>query len=291
MTESENKKASKAEAAPKECFVIMPISDPEGYPKGHFEEVFSQLISPAVVAAGFKPTRADKVAASNLIHVDVISRVISADLCICDLSSKNPNVMFEYGIRQAFDKPTVLIKDDKTDRIFDLSGMRDIEYNCDLRIAAVLQKRSEIQNAIEQTIALQGADGQVFSLVHLLSLAKAAQLPESNSTPESAQFKIIQAQLNTLQEMLVNDDRNYSLKSRSLIRNILRDNTDRNEKLKTQNFSKEYSIVETNGKFLVMDRKTQEVYTFKDQTEIPAKLKSLMSYGDRAQLEDIVPPF
>ena len=34
----------------KECFVIMPISDVDGYPAGHFNEVYTELIKPAVVS-------------------------------------------------------------------------------------------------------------------------------------------------------------------------------------------------------------------------------------------------
>jgi hypothetical protein len=82
-----------------------------------------------------------------MIQLDVVTKVATADLCICDLSTNNPNVMFEYGIRQAFDKPTVLIKDDRTRRIFDLSGFRDIEYDHTLRIANTLAAREQITKA------------------------------------------------------------------------------------------------------------------------------------------------
>jgi hypothetical protein len=34
---------------------------------------------------------------------------------LCDVSGKNANVMFELGLRLAFDNPTIIIKDDKTE--------------------------------------------------------------------------------------------------------------------------------------------------------------------------------
>ena len=37
----------------KKCFVIMPISDAEGYDKGHFTRVYEHLVKPAVIEAGF----------------------------------------------------------------------------------------------------------------------------------------------------------------------------------------------------------------------------------------------
>lgn len=52
----------------KECFVIMPISDAEGYDKGHFTRVYYDIIKPAVESAGHKPIRADEVANSTYIQ-------------------------------------------------------------------------------------------------------------------------------------------------------------------------------------------------------------------------------
>ena len=40
------------EGKTKKCFVIMPISDVEGYPKGHFDRVFKHVIVPACKKTG-----------------------------------------------------------------------------------------------------------------------------------------------------------------------------------------------------------------------------------------------
>ncbi len=289
MAPTEEKRVALNEMTPKECFVIMPISDTDGYPKGHFEEVYSELICPAVIAAGFNPTRADKIAASNLIHVDVISRAINAELCICDLSSKNPNVMFEYGIRQAFDKPTVLIKDDKTDRIFDLSGMRDIVYNSDLRIRSIIQKQNEIKKAIEETIAQQGASGQIFSLVQLLSLSKAAQLPESNNTPESAQFQIIQKQLSALQEMMFSGRAAQKPGYRRVF--LSKKDMDDSFEKKYHDLSPNFSVIERDTKFEILDLKYNNIHILEFFGKIPDGLKKKMSPIEYKKLIDLVHPF
>ena len=41
------------EAKLKTCFVIMPISDVDGYEKGHFIRVYDYLIKPACEIAGY----------------------------------------------------------------------------------------------------------------------------------------------------------------------------------------------------------------------------------------------
>jgi len=51
----------------KSCFTIMPISEQEGYDKGHFNRVYEHIIKPACIKAGFKPIRADEENKTNYI--------------------------------------------------------------------------------------------------------------------------------------------------------------------------------------------------------------------------------
>lgn len=108
----------------RECFIIMPISDVEGYETGHFKKVYEDLISPACVKAGFTARIASDVKETNLIHLDILKSLLDAPMAICDISTHNPNVLFELGIRQAFDKPTVIIKDNSTANIL-ISALYD----------------------------------------------------------------------------------------------------------------------------------------------------------------------
>ena len=69
----------------KKCFVIMPISDAEGYDKGHFTRVYEHLVKPAVIEAGFEPMRADDTSKANFIVVDILKQILESDMAICDL--------------------------------------------------------------------------------------------------------------------------------------------------------------------------------------------------------------
>lgn len=186
---------------PKTCFVMMPISDAEGYPVGHFAEVFSELIKPAVSEAGYECVLATSTGSAHMIQLEVVTKIATAPLCICDLSTNNPNVLFEYGLRQAFDLPTVLIKDDKTRRIFDLSGFRDIEYDHTLRIANILSSRKNIVKAIKDTVEGSEDGQQVFSLVKLMNLTKAA-LPQGDVDPKDARFQLLERKLDGLADIV-----------------------------------------------------------------------------------------
>lgn len=157
----------------KTCFVIMPIADMEGYEPGHFSRVYEHLIKPACANAGFEAHRADFVAASNYIIIDILRKILDSDMVICDLSGRNPNVLYELGVRQAFNLPTVLIKDTKTPKIFDIQGLRYTEYNHALRIDEVQKERDRIQLSISETAA---NPHDINSMIQLLGV-QAAPLP------------------------------------------------------------------------------------------------------------------
>lgn len=205
----------------KKCFVIMPISDCEGYPVGHFKEVFRDLITPAVEEAGYICELATTTSSAHLIQLDVVTKVATADLCICDLSTNNPNVLFEYGIRQAFDKPTVLIKDKLTKRIFDLSGFRDIEYDPSLRHSHVVEARESITTAIKHTVDGRGDTSQIFSLVQLMKLT-AASIPASELSPADAQMQMLMQKIDDLSSRIdANEKREVSKENQQKIAEAL----------------------------------------------------------------------
>jgi len=155
----------------KKCFVIMPISDNPKYDVGHFNRVYIHIIKPACELAGFEPVRADEVNNTNHIAIDIVRKIINSDMAICDLSSRNPNVLYELGIRQSFDKPVTLIKDDITKRIFDIQGFRDIEYSSQLRIDNVQDTIDIIAENLKNTY--ESKSNEINSLIKLLSISSA----------------------------------------------------------------------------------------------------------------------
>lgn len=167
----------------KSCFIIMPISDQDGYDKGHFNRVYEHLIKPACIKAGFKPIRADEEVKTNYIVVDIIRKILDSEMVLCDLSAKNPNVLYELGLRQAFNRKVVLIKDKKTNRIFDIQGLRTIDYDETLRIDEVNKSIDQISKTLSET---HQSEGEINSLIQLLSL-KPAELPtQINLSQESS---------------------------------------------------------------------------------------------------------
>jgi hypothetical protein len=161
----------------------MPISDQEGYEKGHFNRVYEHLIKPACEKAGFLPIRADEEVKTNYIVVDIIKKILDSEMVICDLSAKNPNVLYELGLRQAFNKKVVLIKDKKTNRIFDIQGLRTLDYDNTLRIDEVNKSVEQISKTLVETHQSKGEE--INSLIQLLAI-KPAEFPTQISLSQES---------------------------------------------------------------------------------------------------------
>ncbi|MGF1706986.1 hypothetical protein [Enterovibrio baiacu] len=194
MAASKKPNETESKADGKTCFVVMPIADHDSYEKGHFKRVYDHVIAPACKAAGYKPVRADDVVKSNHIVVDILKNLVNSEMVVCDISSRNPNVLYELGLRHAFNLPTVLIKDFKTTDIFDISSIRYTSYNEDLRIDNVEKSIKSITKAIIDTAS---NDDDVNSIVQLLGVTKA-------TTPDKIELdqgqSVILAQLERLMQ-------------------------------------------------------------------------------------------
>lgn len=156
---------------PKTCFIIMPISNHPDYEDGHFKRVYDYLIKPACEKAGYEPMRADDEIKTDHITLTILKQIVNADMAICDMSTRNPNVFYELGMRQAFNKKTVLIKDNSTAIPFDIQDLRTLTYDKNLRIDNVNKSIEEIAKAIQETDSMK--PDEINSMIQLLGIKEA----------------------------------------------------------------------------------------------------------------------
>ena len=126
------------------CGVIMPISaiPNTNYSEKHWENV-KDIIFRAVRKANLKPLMVCDSSPTSIIQTNIVNNIYYNNIVVCDVSGKNPNVMFELGMRLAFDKPVVIIKDDKTDYTFDIGSIQHLCYGQSLSF-------HEIENFIDK---------------------------------------------------------------------------------------------------------------------------------------------
>lgn len=158
----------------KTCFVIMPISNQLGYDSDHFSLVYEDIIKPAIDRAGMVAIRADETVNTNLIQLDILKKVIESDIAICDMSSKNPNVFYELGVRQAFDKTTVLMIDDVTSAPFDVSSLRYVDYKKEMGYRDVKSAIERLALSLKDTYEKKSDKSEINSLIRLMELTTPA---------------------------------------------------------------------------------------------------------------------
>lgn len=135
-----------------QCFVMMPFTTPENYnDENHFTKIYEQIFIPAIQKAGYEPYRVDQNKICDSIIGKIFDAVRECPMAICDLSSRNPNVLYELGLRQAYNQPVVLVQDDVTERIFDVSGISTVMYKHHRLVENVEEAIDAISEAIIQT--------------------------------------------------------------------------------------------------------------------------------------------
>lgn len=176
----------------------MPISSHTDYPQNHWKDVL-EIISETVSETDFKPQLVSDDPAIGLIHERIVQNIYENEIIICDVSSKNPNVMFELGLRLAFDKPTIIIKDEKTSYSFDTGVVEHIEYPSSLRFNLILKFKENLKNRLIATYEKSIKDSNYSPF--LKSFGKTI-IPTSINNQEIPESQYIIEKLNNLTEQV-----------------------------------------------------------------------------------------
>lgn len=198
MSEQNVKQAKSDSEVPnnKKCFIIMPISTPEGYPENHFKQVYDTIIAPAVKKAGYEPHRVDDDRICDSIIDKILRSLVESEMAACDLSSRNPNVMYELGIRQAYGKKVVLIQDEKSQPIFDVSAINTVFYNSRRTYEDVIASQNEISEAIIST-----AKEDSISLMSIAKIPSASAEAQSESDDKQIYEVMLSSILNSVRRL------------------------------------------------------------------------------------------
>ncbi|WP_104400237.1 TRAFs-binding domain-containing protein [Vibrio penaeicida] len=115
------------------CFVIMGFgkkSDPDLGKTYDLDKTYKNIIRPAVTASGYECVRADEVLDSGLIDKSMYALLMQADLVVADITTFNPNAIYELGIRHGVRPYSTIILKEKNGKIpFDLDHNRMCMYS------------------------------------------------------------------------------------------------------------------------------------------------------------------
>jgi len=111
------------------CFVIAPIGSPESDIRKFSDKVLKFIIRNSLEPIGYQVIRADEISEPGTINIQVIKRLIDADIVVADLTGTNPNVMYELAIRHALKKPIILMIKNNDKLPFDIANERTIVFD------------------------------------------------------------------------------------------------------------------------------------------------------------------
>lgn len=114
------------------CFVLMPFGkkrDPGGGPEIDFNLIYELGIHTGIEDAGMEPIRADEERIGGIIHKPMFERLLLCDYAVADLTTANPNVFYELGVRHAVKPATMRSIFAEHQQIpFDVNYLRSVPY-------------------------------------------------------------------------------------------------------------------------------------------------------------------
>jgi tetratricopeptide (TPR) repeat protein len=115
------------------CFVIMGFGRKTDLGTGKtidLDKTYQNVIKPAAVKAGFECVRADEIDDSGLIDKSMYALLLRAELVVADISTYNPNAIYELGVRHAARPYSTIIIKERSGKIpFDLDHTRIFMYD------------------------------------------------------------------------------------------------------------------------------------------------------------------
>jgi O-acetyl-ADP-ribose deacetylase (regulator of RNase III) len=147
------------------CFVIMPFGekkDPDGK-EIDFDKIYKYLIKQGVERIeGLSCLRCDEIEESGVIHKKMLEHIYQADVALVDITTLNPNVFYELGVRHTLaDHVTVIIKRKDTKIPFNIRSLKAIPYE-PTDMESVDEAKKQIVAFIESGLKTRKVD----SLVH-----------------------------------------------------------------------------------------------------------------------------
>ena len=144
----------------KRCFVVMGYGVRDDLSSGKridLDRIYHKIIKPVVVKCGYDCIRGDEVLGSGLIDESMYYGILESDLVIADISTFNPNALYELGVRHGVRKFRTIIMMETGDKfLFDLNHNRTLTYtfystdkSFNKEAAAVRKRLNKFIRAIE----------------------------------------------------------------------------------------------------------------------------------------------
>ena len=152
------------------CFVIMGFGkkkDPYTNSIIDLDAIYNKIIKPSVQNMNCECIRADEIYDSGIIDVSMYALLFKADVVIADITTYNPNAMYELGNRHVMKpKSTIIISSNGTNGVFDINHIRILNYNLsgdDISVKEIEDARSHLEKMLESVLRVQATDSPLYT--------------------------------------------------------------------------------------------------------------------------------
>lgn len=155
------------------CFVIMGFgkkSDPDSGKTFDLNKTYKNIIRPSVIKSGYECVRADEIKDSGLIDKSMYALLMQAELVIADITTYNPNAIYELGIRHAVRPFSTIILKEKDGKIpFDLDHNRMFMYSHlgeDIGVDEAKRCQTELVSLINTISKTKAIDSPLYEFIN-----------------------------------------------------------------------------------------------------------------------------
>ncbi|MGZ8154519.1 MAG: tetratricopeptide repeat-containing protein [Burkholderiales bacterium] len=160
----------------KRCFIVMGFGMKTDYATGRkldLDKSYRLLVKPVVEEKGLVCVRADEIRHSGAIDVPMYRELLTADVVIADLSTANPNALYELGIRHALrPRTTVVISENKLPYPFDLNHIVITSYTHlgdAIDFDEVMRFRKLLGETLDAVLRKEDTDSPVYTFMQGLT--------------------------------------------------------------------------------------------------------------------------
>ncbi|WP_153847525.1 hypothetical protein [Sphingobacterium paramultivorum] len=187
----------------KECFIITPIGSVGSETFTKTEGLIQSVLAPVLKKFGFTPLPAHYINKSGSINKQIIEKIVNCELVIANLTSVNPNVMYELAIRHSFGKSVITMAERGTKLPFDIVDQRTIFYDDSMK--GVDEVKPLLETAIEIALANDDVEQKISNPIYdaLNQFAQIKSLPAEQQDG----FEIILERLDKIESQVISNIR------------------------------------------------------------------------------------